>query len=295
MNRLFSLSARRLAAPSLVATSFLRTSPARAEEEASDESDPYANLPEEDEKTNCFICLVNRQGPCRDYWRKFERCLKDHPLRNDEEKESDSDQALDTEHSSAFCDRYMLPWLTCVQSYRNMYTLYFNYLNQLELVEPIEKEILQDEVFEWSEVDVDWTPYVDWVKSKGYTFWDLYWRLKQTAPPITPRPKFEGDDPQMVEVQVKVKTEDGGLPIQVAYAKDQGGLLLGMEYFSNAKEKKLEEGILKFSFRPGMTSHVQFCAVYREENGDETRFLCSVSQPLVMTAFEAKAIPEGEC
>lgn len=297
MNRLFFFTARRLAAPAAVASTILRTSsPARAEEEAHDSSDPYSNLPEEDERTSCSICLVNRQGPCGDSWRTFERCLKDHRPKDDDEKKEDaklSDNLLDAKHSSAFCDRYMLPWLACVQSYRNMYTLYFNYMHQLELIEPLEKEIRADEVYEWKDVDADWTPYVDWLKKKDYTLWGLYWRLKQTAPPITPRPKFEGEDPEMVEVEVRFKLEDGGLPIQVAYAKDQGGGLLGMEYFAQ-KDEKLEEGTLKISFRPGMTSNVQFYALYKKDDEDEARFLCSVPHPLVMVAMEVGGIPEGE-
>lgn len=296
MNRLFSLSARRLVAPVTVASTILCTSSTRAEEGGKEESDPYANLPEEDERTTCTVCLVNRQGPCRDYWRKFEKCLKDHPLESDKEGEDEEANATpDTEHEhpSAACDRFMLPWLTCIQSYRNMYTLYFNYLNQLELIEPIEKDIRDDEFFVWKDVDVDWTPYVDWVKSQGHTLWELHWRLKQKAPPITPRPKFEGEDPEMIEVEVKVKLEDGGLPIQVVYAKDQGGLLLGMEMFGKDK-KETTEGTLKFSFRPEMTSNIQFCALYKKDDGEEARFLCSAPQPLVKVAMEAGGIPEGE-
>ena len=289
MNRLFSLTARRLATPIVVTSTFLSTSPSTQAEE---ESDPYANLPEEDERTTCTICLVNRQGPCREPWRKFELCLKNRPLKNDD-KGGENDQAPDAEHSSAFCDRYMLPWLSCVQSYRNMYTLYFNYLNQLELIEPIEKEIRKDELCEWKEVDVDWTPYVDWVKSKGYTLWELSDMLTLTAPPITPRPKFEGQDPEMVEVEVKITLEEGGLPIRIAYAKDQGGGLLGMEHFGDAKEEGSKDGVLKISFRPGMTSHIQFYAFYKNE-ADEARLLCSDPVPLVMVAMEAGGIPMGK-
>lgn len=45
--------------------------PADAEED--DEDDPS-----NDEETSCSICLINRQGPCRKYWLKFERCMKEH-------------------------------------------------------------------------------------------------------------------------------------------------------------------------------------------------------------------------
>lgn len=292
MNNVFSFTARRLVAPAAVASTFLCNSlVTRAEED-----DPYANLPTEDERTSCTICLVNRQGPCRDPWRKFEKCLKDHPMKNDKEGDSDNekseDKTVDTEHPSVFCDRYMLPWLTCIQSYRNLYLLYFNYLNQKQLIEPMEESIREDEVFEWKHVDADWTPYVDWVKSKEYTLWDLYYTLKHTAPPITPRPTFEGEDPEMVEIEVKVKLEDNGMPLQIAYAKDQGGLLLGMEHFSEKGEDTQEKQSLKISFRPGMTSNVQLFAFYKNDK-DEARLLCSAPVSLVKHAIDDGRIPEG--
>jgi hypothetical protein len=46
--------------------------PADAEEDDEDED------PSNDEETSCSICLINRQGPCRKYWLKFERCMKEH-------------------------------------------------------------------------------------------------------------------------------------------------------------------------------------------------------------------------
>ena len=267
MNNLFSLTARRLIAPAVVASTLVRTSCTRADKRREMITDPYANLPEEqDEETTCVICLVNRQGPCRDYWRKFERCLKDHPMTKDEQdgekdeshvKGETSDVDADAESPSAICDQYMLPWLTCVQSYRNLYLLYFNYLNQTDFIEPLEESIRDEEIFEWKEVNADWTPYVDWVKSKEYTTWDLYQILKHAALPITPRPEYQGEDPEMVEIEVKVKLQDEELPLQIAYAKDQGGLLLGMEHFSE-KEETSEESTFKISIS---TRHDGQCSV----------------------------------
>lgn len=212
-------------------------------------------------------------------------------MKKDEEGESEkSEDDSMHEHPSAFCDQYMLPWLTCIQSYRNLYLLFFNYLNQKQLIEPMEETIREDEVFEWGDVDADWTPYIEWVKTKEYTLWDLYYALKQTALPISARPKFEGEDPEMVEIEVNVKLEDEGMPLQFAYAKDQGGLLLGMEHFSG-KDNTPEK--LKISFRPGVTSNVQFYALYKNDK-DEARLLCSAPVPLVKTAFDAEGIPVGK-
>ena len=299
MNNLFSLTARRLIAPAVVASTLVRTSCTRAEKEEENDDDPYANLPEEDDETSCTICLINRQGPCRDYWRKFERCLKDHPMHKDEQdgesgesaKEETSDGA-EEQNPSAFCDQYMLPWLTCVKSYSNLYLLYFNYLNQTDFIEPLEESIRDEEIFEWKELNVDWTPYVDWVKSNEYTTWDLFEILKHNALPITPRPGYQDEDPEMVEIEVKVKLQDEELPLLIAYAKDQGGLLLGMERFSE-KEETPEEATYKISFRPGMTANVQFYAFYKNDK-DEVRLLSSQPVNLIKEAAESEEIPDGE-
>jgi hypothetical protein len=53
--------------------------PAEAEED--DEDDPS-----NDEETTCSICLINRQGPCRKYWLKFERCMKEHSAEQEKAK-----------------------------------------------------------------------------------------------------------------------------------------------------------------------------------------------------------------
>lgn len=308
MNSIFSVASRRVVVPAAVMVStFLLTSitSTRADEgggesktrveEKVDESDSYENLPEEDERTYCSMCLLNRQGPCRDPWRKFERCLKDNPVTNNDKEDGASEEAVDTENRSANCDPYMMSWLTCIQSYPNMYALYHNYMSQLEYIEPLEKEIRENEVFELKDVDVDWTPYVEWVKSEGLTLWELYSDLQLFAPSVTPRPKFHEKDPEMVELEVNIKAEDNGLPLQIVYAKDQGGLVLGMKQFSSQEEQATVEGTaaLKFSFRPGMTSHVQFFALYNKDDDEECRFLCSAPQNLVKVASEAGKIPEG--
>ena len=55
------------------------TGPAEADED--DEDDPS-----NDEETTCSICLINRQGPCRKYWLKFERCMKEHSAEQEKSK-----------------------------------------------------------------------------------------------------------------------------------------------------------------------------------------------------------------
>lgn len=286
MSQFLSMTARRIAAPAAVAVaSLLRVSPMRAEEAAvAEEEDPYANLPKEDERTLCEVCLINRQGPCRPYWRKMEACLKDH----DKQQQAHGQK----QHSSVFCDRYLTPWLQCVQSYRNMYSLYYNDLYQLEVIEPIEKAIRPEELFKWEGVELDWTPYIDWIKSTDVPLGRLFSRPEFGLVGKTPRPVYEGKDPELVQLQVKVKLEEGGLPLELAYAKDQGGLVLGYEHFTAAKKVNLDAGVLKFGFRPDRTASVQLFALYKGE-GEEIRLYLSEALSLVEVAVNAKK-QEGE-
>ena len=285
MSRFLSMTARRIAAPAAAAAaSLLRVSAMRAEEATvAEEQDPYANLPKDDERTSCQICLVNRQGPCRPYWRKMEACLKDHSNQQAQGQEL---------HSSVFCDRYMLPWLECVQSYRNMYMLYYNDLYQLEVIEPIEKEIQPEELYKWEGVELDWTPYIDWIKSKDLPLRELFSKPEFRVVRKTPRPVYEGEDPELVELEVKVNLEEGGLPIELAYAKDQGGLVLGFEHFTAAKKDNMDTGVLKFGFRPDRTASVQFFALYKGE-GEEARLYFSEAVSLLKVAGSAKNTEGG--
>ena len=50
--------------------------------------------PSNDEETTCSICLINRQGPCRKYWLKFERCMKDHSAEKDKKEKEDKDKTM---------------------------------------------------------------------------------------------------------------------------------------------------------------------------------------------------------
>ena len=116
-----------------------------------DDDDDDDDTPEEDEPTSCTICLINRQGPCRPHWRKFEKCMKDHSSKQDNDNGNDNGKDNDNETNndndtpsmSSKCDQYMLPWITCVQQYRNKYTVISNEFFQKEMIDPIES-IIED-------------------------------------------------------------------------------------------------------------------------------------------------------
>ena len=78
------------------------------DEDDKEEEDPYENLPEEDEPTDCSMCNTFRQGPCRPYWRKLERCFKDHEGQ---------------ENGASHCMRYFMPHQQCLMNYTNLYNL----------------------------------------------------------------------------------------------------------------------------------------------------------------------------
>lgn len=69
-----------------------------ADVEEDDEDDPS-----NDEETSCSICLINRQGPCRKYWLKFERCMKEHSAEKEKataEAESKTAEEAQSEEES---------------------------------------------------------------------------------------------------------------------------------------------------------------------------------------------------
>ena len=118
----------------------------REEKEGEEEvDDPYDNLPEEDEPTHCSICNTYRQGPCRPYWRKVERCTKDHELgKENKDKKGNAEDGSKDDNNTAknddqpVCMKYMLPWIECASGYRGLYALIEmdnNYANGIADVE----------------------------------------------------------------------------------------------------------------------------------------------------------------
>lgn len=306
------------------------------EEEKEQQEDPYDNLPDTDEPTTCTICLVNRQGPCRPEWRKMETCMKDQLPKNEGTPTS--------EGNAKKCDKYMMPWLMCTHSYKNLYLLYFNKVYQAEFIDPMEAAVREDEYCKFAcasqdstgtcsmeEPAVDWTPWMEHLQGAP-SFNDTSEtspettesaaallpndggadpHQKETArtdshPPAAKPTGEEWSDPDIVELSVTIllKESDTGMPIEVAYAKDQTGAVVGFELFSKYKEdtedsdekedetkknaeqeksKKDENkeasssssslppttGVLRLSLQPGQTQSLQIHALYKD--GDKAR------------------------
>lgn len=321
------------------------------------QDDQYNNLPEEDEPTSCQICKINRQGPCRPMWRKFERCMKDNMPRDDSEDTTDADthsnsstgdhhdhddddntelsqdnpndtNTSESENSvGTQCDKYMMPWVECIQKYPGIYTLLANKVYQEEFLDQYELELKKVHKIKpllWKGMDVDWSDLWAYAKANNMTLDDfgatpIDWkhllsgrygrrdlddyvrdrdvRCKERVlflgdtmkeEPIYDQDTFQGDPP-VVEVRVRVPMVDpDGRPIDVCYVRDQTGRVLGFDQFNSQKDEGVQDHYLRFHVQPGKTCCVKFYKVYKgTDNDDDIRFHVSKAKFLVEAAFEA--------
>lgn len=146
------------------------------------EDDPYENLPEEDEPTHCSICRVNRQGPCRPLWRKFERCMKDNMKDDDDDdnnkegKEKKDDISQSAASIGSACDVYTMEWIDCIQPHRNLYMLLANEESQKEWVDPLETDLIDEmkvNPLPWKDADIDWSDLWGYADEKGWSLDDF--------------------------------------------------------------------------------------------------------------------------
>lgn len=202
-----------------------------------------------DEPTTCTICLVNRKGPCRYQWRKFERCMKDNLKSNDDLVNSNDINKYDknneegTKSVKEDCDLHMLPWLTCVQSYRNIYTLITNKLYQDMFIDNIEKNIDEKNKVYFGDVNplkfLDINRLAYYVNRKECFHETLSTANK--ASNMKPHLK-DRNDTDLVSAFVSINLIDSfsGKEIDIAYVRDQDGKILGFEQFSSIKKEREE-------------------------------------------------------
>ncbi len=260
----------------------------------------YEELPDEDEPTTCTICLINRQGPCRPHWRKFERCMKDNsPNEKDgEEKEAESPSM------SEKCDHFMLPWIRCIQKYRNKYviqlrthscthnlihlthvfthstfltfryTLISNDFFQKEMIEEIEKSIEKDEMVLLDSIDLSSIVQVgsSWKKehvdnnvktAQGSSELPVFLAKDNDSQENTP-------DDILVEAVARINMWDRNSDrhIEIAYVKDQDGTLLGYDQFSDFKKsvKEMRKNDVKETEKKKLTDKVGTCNFHVNPN-----------------------------
>lgn len=291
-----------------------------------EEQDPYDNLPDEDEPTPCSICRVNRQGPCRPLWRKFERCMKDN-VRNDDEEERGEEKEENSSSAAVgiACDKYTMEWIDCIQPHRNLYMLLANEESQKEWIDPLETDLTDNmkvTPLPWKDADIDWSDLWGYADEKGWSLDDfgatrINWKAYLSgyfgqrdlddyvadrdvkAPevdiilgdslkvkPIYDAETFQGD-PEVIEVRVRINLEEpDGLVIDTCYARDQAGRVIGMEQPASKLEEGVKEAVLRVSVQPGTTNCIKLYKLYKGENG-EMRFYASKPKFLVEAAFEA--------
>ncbi len=221
------------------------------DDEENSGEDPYVNLPEQDEPTSCTICLINRQGPCRPFWRKFEKCMKDNSNSSSDDDENDKDESPSM---SARCDKYMLPWITCIQQHRNRYTLISNAFFSEEMIDPVEKAVEDNErvlldaskdgfdIASIVQVAAEWGQYKNPNGDESGSS-KLYQKKEESRNDSAE----EVEDVTLVEGVVRINLwqhvkgdADGSVPstrpIEVAFVRDQDGNLLGYEQFFDFKK-----------------------------------------------------------
>ena len=245
--------------------------------ENDEDEDPYANLPEEDEDTDCTMCQTFRQGPCRPFWRKLERCFKDN--------ESSSDGGDENSSAASNCVRYFTPHQNCLSNYTNLYQLISLDLKQELVNDVVEPAVSPGErrPFLASDVAVDWTRWRQFYAEMGPSFRQTVNHHRTTEPATTPLWKRlpssssssssagtnnNNEPAAMVEpvliltkatlpvrpptVDAKKNAADSSsnhhhnMLLKIAYAIDQDGFVIGLSYNSHYGElmeqaKKLQQ------------------------------------------------------
>ena len=222
-------------------------------------------LPDEDEPTTCSICLINRQGPCRDPWRRFERCIKRNSHHKSDDQASSSAEESNPSHQALACDELFRPWLDCFSRHRLTYTLLTNKSLQPEMdfleetyqtQEPFPEHIMPTLVLEQQQEEEE-----------------------------QEEEEQESTGLQKKSILFDLTNEETGNDIHVAYVRDEvKGNILGFDYFKSELEQKqqhqLEEaeeeietevkkrGELIFHVPKGTTSVVAH-ALYKNSMTDE--------------------------
>lgn len=216
----------------------------------SEKEDFHDSPLEEEEPTTCTICIINRKGPCRFHWRKFEQCMKHYDKNSDTPSDiSDGDDSdiISKEGRVASlgekCDKYMFPWITCVQSHRNTYTLITNAVYQEEFVDDVERGVDKMNKVFFGEFDptvfLDMSEWLSREKMKCCTHGLPSKDDKQQ------RQRKDSDcdeDLDIIPSSVMINLTDGatGKLVDIAYVRDQDGKILGFDQFTTLKRERRE-------------------------------------------------------
>lgn len=226
----------------------------------------------------------------------------------DGDDEDNDDDKIETENTSENsspslgerCDRFMIPWISCIQEHRNVYSLISNAFYQKDYVDPLEDSVAQNKrqsfiktesnigendgyIVKLSGAEIDlgsWREFVEAASERGGKILDVEENSNANVPK-------NSKDPHLINAYVKFKlTQPGtGNPIEVAYIKDQKGRLLGFDSFSKRdssenesedntltnqeKKEEADDGECSFHIVPSETTSIAAYAIYRTETVDD--------------------------
>lgn len=239
---------------------------------------------------------------------------------DDDRDDEDDDDETETENTTSEnsspslgerCDQFMIPWISCIQEHRNVYSLISNAFYQKDYVDPLEDSVAQKKrqpfiktesnigendgyivKFSGAEIDLgSWREFVEADSERSGEILDD----EENSPKNT-------NDPHLINAYVKFKLTQPGTdnPIEVAYIKDQKGRLLGFDSFSkrdssenenkdntlaNQEKKEVDDGECSFHIVPSETTSIAAYAIYRtqtvNDNGEEQKEYVLYYSPMI--------------
>lgn len=248
---------------------------------------PYRNLPKEDEETECELCKIFRQGPCRAVYRNFEYCAKDHELKT-----------LSNPPTEEEVNTYGSHFASCFSKYEGLYELisldderdFYGYFTEaiLSLIENKDK-VKDDSVTHtslcWKKDSAMIDINIDGWKAIDFRINDKVLIHKIKNDPSVPLWKRFQDGTNPVTVSGKVRltktmpVSGGKSVLTSAWVVDQDNTLLGRAKDSDdeSDDKQLE---VAFKAVPGITKTVTVVGVYVYDDFEKELFVTSTPYKL---------------
>jgi hypothetical protein len=270
-------------------------------------NDPYdiALLPEKDRETDCFLCLTNRNGPCRNVWRPLEYCVKD--------QQTDRNQSEDHYTDDSLCDRYVHAFEECWSRHAALYLLISHQINQETMVRRIERDYKTNRPppskfapsLDWTAYNEFWRDHAQQANEKvvqtnllvlgeirNADDKDPLWKRfdKQHVEPVVVNVSAQVPDHYCLSEKDGVEGEDEyiasySLTLRVAYALDQDDNVVGLVGYVAATISENDEtspeseadteplhpspdhssSKLPVTILPGYTSSIRIKALYANE------------------------------
>lgn len=196
----------------------------------------WSDLPpdNEEKETSCFICRVNREGPCRNYWRRFEKCMDANP------GEDDKGNSL----SAEACEKPFMAWMRCQQNHLEYYQHRANV---------VEHELWTDDVV-GLEDERPSKPFPSKIKPG----------VEITAPSGVDSKSEHGPSNSRAQIIFKLESDEGA-PLVMAYVKDSQGNLLGFGSLSKLSKADIP-GLVEIELKYPACKKLSIHALYEGED-----------------------------